>query len=106
MLQPVAESADVDHDLVERSILMLQDDIADRAVEIQCRGNDHGHDDNADEPVNNRRALHKGFSGRYFETCGEIGNSQLHSAVFRMRSLSHPWNVERSADRPRRAAFR
>src|SRR5207244_3259640 len=103
MFGPIAEPANVAHEISRRRVLMVRDEIADSIIQIKCSCNDNGGNDNADQPVKKSSALHNrvpvGFVGRYFETAFEISNSQLHPVIFWMRGLSRDWDVERSVDR-------
>ena len=59
MRPPVAEPADVSHEIVQAAVLMLLDEIPNRIVETKRRADGERSDRSADEPIKNGRALHK-----------------------------------------------
>ena len=108
MFQPIATLAHVAHEIADTWILMIRNEIANGIIEIERRCDyDRGNRD-PDEPVKNSAALHNTvsvrFAGRYFEAPREI--NQLRVAVFGMPAFSCRRDMERSPDRPRRAALR
>src|SRR5256885_3476616 len=90
VFRPIAKPADVLHKSADASILMLRHEITDGAVEMKSRHDRQDDNDDSDQPIKNSGALHKRFTGRYFETAFEIGNSQLRPSFFRLRYFSRP----------------
>ena len=59
MRRPVAEPADVSHEIVQAAVLMLPDEIPNRVIEIKRRADRDRSDRDPEEPIKNGGVLHK-----------------------------------------------
>ena len=57
--RPIPKSADLAHQIVRRTVLMLRHEISHRLVEIKRRDHNDRSDHNPNQPIKNDFALHK-----------------------------------------------
>lgn len=58
MFRPIAESTHIAHEIARAWVLVIDDEIANRVVQMKCRRHDNGDNHDAKQPVKNGVALH------------------------------------------------